>query len=54
LVDSQTGEQIGAPVESQKGSRISLEGLKKWGDAKAFMDEWAKRFRKRLDETQGY
>jgi hypothetical protein len=51
LLDSQSGEQIGAIVESHLGSRISLSGLSKWGDAKAVMDEWAKRFRKRLDEA---
>jgi hypothetical protein len=53
LLDSQTGEQIGALIESQKGSRLSLAGLKKWGDAKVVMDDWAKRFRKRLDEAHG-
>jgi hypothetical protein len=51
LLDSQTGEQIGAVIQNQKGKRISLSGLKKWGDAKAVMDDWAKRFRKRLDEA---
>jgi len=53
LLDSRTGEQIGAVIQSQKGKRISLSGLKKWGDAKAVMDDWAKRFRKRLDEAHG-
>ena len=53
LLDSQTGEQIGAVIQSQKGKRISLSGLKKWGDAKAVMDDWVKRFRKRLDEAHG-
>ena len=51
VIDSQTGEQIGAVIQTQKGSRLSLAGVKKWGDAKAVMDEWAKRFRKRLDEA---
>jgi len=53
LVDSQTGEQIGALVESQLGDRLSLDGLSTWGDAKAIMDDWAGRFRKRLDEAHG-
>jgi hypothetical protein len=53
LLDSQTGEQIAALIESQKGSRLSFSGLKKWGDAKAVMDGWAERFRKRLDEAHG-
>ncbi len=53
LLDSQTGEQIAAIIESQEGSRLSFAGLKKWGDAKAVMDGWAERFRKRLDEAHG-
>jgi len=54
LLDSQTGEQIGALVESQLGERLSLDGYSTWGDAKAIMDGWAKRFRERLDEAHGY
>ncbi len=54
LLDSQTGEQIGALVESQLGERLSLDGYSEWGDAKAIMDRWAKRFRERLDEAHGY
>jgi hypothetical protein len=54
LLDSKTGEQIGALVESQLGERLSLDGYSTWGDAKAVMDRWAKRFRKRLDEAHGY
>jgi hypothetical protein len=54
LLDSQTGEQIGVVIQSQKGKRVSMSGLKKWGDAKAVMDDWAERFRKRLDEAHGY
>lgn len=54
LLDSQTGEQIGALVESQLGERLSLDGYSTWGDAKAIMDSWAARFRKRLDEAHGY
>jgi hypothetical protein len=54
LLDSQTGEQIGALVESQLGERLSLDGYSTWGDAKTIMDRWAKRFRERLDEAHGY
>jgi hypothetical protein len=54
LLDSQTGEQIGAIIEGRKGSQVSLAGLKEWGDAKAIMDDWAKGFRKRLDEAHDY
>lgn len=53
LVDSQTGKQIAALVESQLGDRLSLDGLNTWGDAKAIMDDWAGRFRRRLDEAHG-
>jgi len=53
LVDSQTGQQIAALVETQTGSRLSFDGLSKWGDAEAVMRDWAKRFRKRLDEAHG-
>jgi hypothetical protein len=54
LLDSRTGEQIGALVESQLGKRLSLDGYSTWGDAKAVMDNWAKRFRQRLDEAHGH
>ncbi len=51
LVDSQSGTQIAALVESQLGNRLSLEGLSKWGDAKAVMDDWAERLRQRIAEA---
>lgn len=51
MIDSQTGEQIGAVIDSKKGKRLSFAGVTKWGDAKAVMDGWARRFRKRLDEA---
>jgi hypothetical protein len=51
VVDSQAGKQIAALVESQLGNRLSLDGVSEWGDAKAIMDGWAKRFRDRLDEA---
>jgi hypothetical protein len=54
VVDSKTKEQIAALVESQLGKRLSLDGYSTWGDAKAIMDGWAKRFRARLDEAHGY
>jgi hypothetical protein len=54
VIDSRTGEQIGAVIQNQKGKRISMSGLKKWGDAKSVMDDWVERFRKRLDEAHGY
>lgn len=54
VLDSQTYEQIGALIESQKGSRVTLKKYMKWDDAKSVMDNWAKRFRERLDEAHGY
>jgi hypothetical protein len=51
LVDSQSGQQIAALMESQLGERLSLDGLSEWGDAQAIMDGWAERFRQRLDEA---
>ncbi len=51
MIDSQTGRQIGAVVESQSGSRLSMAGISSWGDAKAVMDNWAKKLKKRLDDA---
>jgi hypothetical protein len=50
VVDSMTGEQIGAVVESKKGSRIPFANLGEWDAAKQVMNDWAKRFQKRLAE----
>jgi hypothetical protein len=51
IVDSMTGEQIGAVVESRKGSRMPFADLGKWDAAKGVMNDWAKRLQKRLDEA---
>jgi hypothetical protein len=40
-------------VQSQQGNRLTFDGLSQWGDAKGVIDDWAKRFRKRLDEIHG-
>ena len=48
IVDSMTGEQIGAVVESQKGSRIPFSNLGEWTTAKKIMDDWGKRLQQRL------
>ena len=45
VIDSVTGEQIGAVVESQKGSRIPFSNLGEWTTSKKIMDDWANRFR---------
>lgn len=54
VLDSQTGEQMGAIIESQKGKMFSLEGLSKWGDTKAVMRRWARRFKECIDEAHRY
>lgn len=52
VVDSMTGKQIGAVMESGKGSRIPFANLGDWTAAKNVMDGWATRFQKRLEETR--
>ncbi len=52
VIDSMTGEQIGAVVESQKGSRIPFSNLGEWTTSKKIMDDWANRFRQRLAEVR--
>jgi len=49
VLDSVTGKQIGAVVESRKGSRVPFSNLGDWGTAKGVMDHWAKRLQKRLE-----
>jgi len=52
VVDSITGEQIGAVVDSGKGGRIPFTNLGDWTAAKKVMDGWADRFQKRLEESR--
>jgi hypothetical protein len=52
FVDSQTGKQIAAVVETQKGGRVPFSNLGEWGTAKGVMDGWAKRLKERLDEAK--
>lgn len=52
VVDSMTSQQIGAVVESGKGSRIPFANLGDWTAAKSVMDGWADRFQKRLEESR--
>lgn len=49
VVDSVTGKQIGAVVESRKGSRVPFSNLGDWGTAKGVMDHWANRLKERLE-----
>jgi hypothetical protein len=48
IVDSETGQQIGAALETKKGSRIPFSNLGDWATAKSVMNDWAKRLQKRL------
>lgn len=52
VVDSVTGEQIGAVVESAKGSRVPFTNLGDWSSAKHVIGVWADRFQKRLEEAK--
>ncbi|MCD6392019.1 MAG: DUF3313 domain-containing protein [Planctomycetes bacterium] len=52
IVDSMTGEQIGAVVRGQSGSRVPLSGLSDWGGAEHAMNEWAKQLKQRLQEAR--
>ena len=53
VLDSETGEAIAAVVQSQSGSRLSLDGMSDWGDVKAIIDGWAKEFKGRFDAAHG-
>jgi hypothetical protein len=53
LLDSQSGEQIGALIESQEKG-VPFYGYKPWSGAKAVMDDWAQRFYNRLEEAHGH
>jgi len=53
VIDSLTGKQIGAVIETKAGSRVPFTGLSEWGGAKSAIDEWAKRLRARLEEAHG-
>jgi hypothetical protein len=50
IVDSMTGKQIAAVVESKKGSRMPFENLGDWTAAQKVMDSWADRFQERLSD----
>ena len=53
LLDSQTGEQIGALIESQQKG-VPFYGFEPWSGAKAIMDDLAERFYNRLEEAHGH
>jgi hypothetical protein len=49
VVDSMTGKQVAAVLQSGKGSRIPFSNLGDTAAAKAVIDEWAKNFQKKLE-----
>ena len=51
MVDSLTGQQIGAVIASRSGSRIPFSNLGDWTAAKNAMNQWASNIKKRLDEA---
>ena len=51
IVDSVTGVQVAAGIDSETGSRLSFSGLSKWGDAEAVMTDWAQKSTKRIQEA---
>jgi len=51
MVDSITGEQLGASIQWGSGSRVLRAGFTKMGDAKLQINGWAKMLRQRLDEA---
>ena len=53
VVDSVTGEQIGAVIRWGSGSRILRAGFTHTGDAKIVINRWAKDLRDRIDEAHG-
>ena len=52
ILDSVSGKQITACVETKDGSRIPFTGLSDWGGAKYAMDKWVSQFRKQLEEMK--
>jgi hypothetical protein len=48
VLDSESGEQVGAIIERSKGNPFLLSDLGKWDAAKSSIDEWAKRLQSRL------
>ncbi|PWB77596.1 MAG: hypothetical protein C3F08_09715 [Candidatus Methylomirabilota bacterium] len=55
MVDSVSGERLGAAVDSESGARLGITaGLQTYGHAKQVIDRWAARFVTRLDALHGY
>ena len=54
MIDSQSGEIMGAVVDSQTGTKYKIaKTVSKWGHAIDIFNDWAKTFRARLDKLSG-
>jgi len=53
VVDSGSGEQVGAVIRWGSGSRFLKAGITHMGDAKIAIDRWAKDRRAHIDEGHG-
>jgi hypothetical protein len=53
MLDSQTGEQIAAVIESSEGNPFGSDGSSKWGDVEAIMTQWGNRIVDRIQEAHG-
>ena len=49
MVDSQTGEQIGATIQSRDGSKLPFSNLGEWTTVKKVIDKWAEELQERLE-----
>jgi hypothetical protein len=52
MLDSLTGEQLGAWIRWGSGSRVFKAGLTRLGDAKMQINRWTKDMRQRIDAVQ--
>ncbi len=52
MVDSLTGEQLGAWIRWGSGSRVARAGFTRLGDAKLQINRWTKDMRQRIDAVQ--
>ncbi len=52
MVDSLTGEQLGAWIRWGSGSRVTRAGFTRLGDAKLQINRWTKDMRQRIDAVQ--
>jgi len=53
VLDSVTGEQIGAVIQADPGNQLNLTSFSTLDDVKSAIDKWAERFADRLEELHG-